>query len=77
LPGRRPATQTKEPAYRYEDEDQSQTGLKTGQRVRHPMFGFGTIVAVDGADADMKVVVRFASVGQKKLVARFAKLEPA
>jgi DNA helicase-2/ATP-dependent DNA helicase PcrA len=77
LPGRRPAAQPREPAYRYEDEDQSQSGLRAGQRVRHPMFGFGTVVAVDGADADMKVVVRFASVGQKKLVARFAKLEPA
>ena len=77
LPGRRPAREPRVHEYRAEDEDQSQTGFRPGQRVRHPMFGFGTIVAVDGADADAKVVVRFAAVGQKKLMARFAKLEPA
>jgi DNA helicase-2/ATP-dependent DNA helicase PcrA len=77
LPGRRPAPEPRVHEYRYEDEDQSQTGFRPGQRVRHPMFGFGTIVAVDAADGDTKVVVRFAAAGQKKLMARFAKLEPA
>ena len=33
--------------------------------------------AHEGGDADTKLIVRFASVGQKKLVARFANLTPA
>jgi len=65
------------PAYRYEDEDQSQPGLRLGMRVRHPMFGLGTVVAVEPAVDDMKVTVRFASVGSKRLLARYARLEPA
>jgi hypothetical protein len=32
---------------------------------------------VEGGDDDLKIVVRFASVGTKKLVARFARLQPA
>jgi DNA helicase-2/ATP-dependent DNA helicase PcrA len=64
-----------------EDEDQSVPasagGYKAGLRVRHPQFGVGTILAVDGGDTDTKLIVRFASVGQKKLMARFANLVPA
>jgi DNA helicase-2/ATP-dependent DNA helicase PcrA len=63
-----------------EDEDQSVSatgGYKAGLRVRHAQFGVGTIIAVEGGDADLKLIVRFASVGQKKLMARFANLEPA
>jgi DNA helicase-2/ATP-dependent DNA helicase PcrA len=67
-----------EPAYAYEDEDQS-TGmaLKLGMRVRHPQFGVGTVLSVEALDDDTKLVVRFAAVGQKTLRARYAKLEPA
>ncbi len=64
-----------------EDEDQSAPtaagGYKAGLRVRHPQFGVGTVIAVEGGDADLKLIVRFASVGQKKLMARFANLTPA
>ena len=64
--------------YSYEDEDQSvPTGLKPGLRVRHPQFGVGTIVSVEPLDDDTKLVVRFNSVGQKTLRAKFAKLEVA
>jgi DNA helicase-2/ATP-dependent DNA helicase PcrA len=66
------------PAYAYEDEDQSvPSGMKPGVRVRHPQFGLGTIVTVEPLDDDTKLVVRFASVGQKTLRARYAKLEVA
>jgi DNA helicase-2/ATP-dependent DNA helicase PcrA len=64
--------------YAYEDEDQSLLGeMKEGTRVRHPKFGVGTIVSVEPLDDDVKLVVRFLSVGQKTLRARFAKLEMA
>ena len=66
-----------EESYRYEDEDQSVTGVRVGMRVRHAQFGVGTVLAVEEHTDDYKITVRFNSVGQKKLLAKFAKLEPA
>ena len=68
-----------EPApFAYEDEDQSASvGLRPGARVRHPTFGAGTVLSVEPLDGDAKLVVRFSSVGQKTLRAKFAKLEMA
>jgi DNA helicase-2/ATP-dependent DNA helicase PcrA len=61
-----------------EDEDQSgRGGLRAGSRVRHPMFGVGTVHSVEDLDDDVKVVVTFASVGRKTLRAKYAKLQPA
>jgi DNA helicase-2/ATP-dependent DNA helicase PcrA len=51
--------------------------MKEGRRVKHPKFGLGTIVSVEPLDDDVKLVVRFLSVGQKTLRAKFAKLEMA
>jgi DNA helicase-2/ATP-dependent DNA helicase PcrA len=64
--------------YAAEDEDQSgRGGLRAGGKVRHPMFGLGTVVSVEELDDDLKVVVKFGSVGQKTLRAKYAKLELA
>ena len=66
------------PAYSYEDEDQtSGAGLRPGMRVRHPQFGVGTVLSVEEHTDDLKITVRFNSVGPKKLLAKFAKLTPA
>ncbi len=66
------------PTYAYEDEDQSvPSGLKPGLKVRHPQFGLGTVMSVEPLDDDTKLVVRFNTVGQKTLRAKFAKLEVA
>ncbi len=46
-----------------------------GQRVRHPLFGVGTVLRIDGAGDELKLTVSFPGVGAKKLVARFAGLE--
>ena len=61
-----------------EDEDQSRpaTGFSLGMRVRHPQFGAGQVIGVEPHGDDVKVTVRFASVGAKRLLARYAKLEP-
>jgi DNA helicase-2/ATP-dependent DNA helicase PcrA len=65
-------------SYSYEDEDQSTpSGLKPGLRVKHPQFGVGTVLSVEPLDDDTKLVVRFNTVGQKTLRAKFAKLEVA
>jgi ATP-dependent DNA helicase UvrD/PcrA len=65
-----------EPDYSYADEDQSiPSGLHPGVRVRHPQFGVGTVLAVEQLDDDVKLLVRFNTVGQKTLRAKYAKLE--
>jgi ATP-dependent DNA helicase UvrD/PcrA len=63
--------------YKYEEEDQSIQGLRSGMRVRHAQFGVGTIVSVEEHNDDMKITVRFNLVGVKKLLAKYAKLEQA
>ncbi|HVR70821.1 MAG TPA: UvrD-helicase domain-containing protein [Vicinamibacteria bacterium] len=50
-------------------------GLRAGARVRHPLFGVGTVLRADGGGEDLKLTVSFAGVGAKRLVARFAGLE--
>ena len=50
--------------------------LQPGARVRHPLFGVGTVVRSEGSGTELKVTVSFATTGAKKLVARFAGLEP-
>ena len=75
--GYRQRPRTGEPTYVYEDEDQSASGgFRSGMRVRHATFGIGTVTSVEPLDDDVKLVVRFISVGPKTLRARFAKLEP-
>ena len=80
--GRRPdrwrEDQPAQATYAYEDEDQSApTALRLGMRVRHPQFGVGTVIAVESYNDDEKITVRFLTVGQKKLLAKYARLEPA
>ena len=64
------------PSYTYEDEDQSRSrSLEAGMRVRHAQFGVGTVVSVEPMAGDLKLVVRFANVGAKRLIAKYAKLQ--
>ena len=66
-----------ERTFSYENEDQSSSGLRSGMRVKHRQFGTGTVIEVEEHGDDYKVTVRFPAVGVKKLLARFAGLEPA
>ncbi len=52
-------------------------GLRVGARVRHQSFGVGTVVQVEGRGDQQKVTVLFARAGRKKLMVKFAGLEPA
>lgn len=56
--------------------DVPDTGFQLGQAVRHPMFGEGVIVNFEGAGAQARVQINFASEGSKWLMLSFAKLEP-
>jgi DNA helicase II / ATP-dependent DNA helicase PcrA len=53
------------------------SGIAPGRKVRHGQFGVGTVMSVEELDDDMKLVVRFTSVGTKTLRAKYAKLELA
>ena len=81
--GRRPAaanhSRESEPrAFSYESEDQSaRAGVRIGMRVRHRVFGVGTVLAIEEQSDDFKLTVRFNAAGTKKLLAKYAGLEPA
>jgi DNA helicase-2/ATP-dependent DNA helicase PcrA len=46
-----------------------------GRKVRHPDYGVGTIVGVEGEEEDRRLSVSFPGRGTKKFVERFAQLE--
>jgi DNA helicase-2/ATP-dependent DNA helicase PcrA len=76
--GRGSRSSEEAPSYSYEDEDQSAGGrIRPGMRVRHAQFGVGNVISVEEHNDDLKITVRFNSVGVKKLLAKFAKLTPA
>lgn len=45
-----------------------------GERVRHNVFGDGTVISVKKISNDAMLEVAFDSVGTKKLMANFAKI---
>lgn len=51
--------------------------LRIGSRVRHARFGVGTVRRLEGAGDKQKVTVYFNRFGPKKLLLKFAGLEPA
>ncbi len=46
-----------------------------GQKVRHPEYGVGTVVGVDGDDEDRRLSVSFPGRGTKKFIERYAQLQ--
>lgn len=70
-------------SYFYDDEpkknDYSQipedNTFQVGEKVSHPHFGEGKIIAIFGSGESTKLTVDFHSVGRKQLMAQFAKLE--
>ena len=65
--------------YEYAQAEYDEGGgeIPKGMRVRHPVFGFGTVVETSGSGPAQKLRIRFDRVGMKTLVTRFANLEPA
>jgi DNA helicase-2/ATP-dependent DNA helicase PcrA len=48
-----------------------------GRKVRHPEYGVGTIVGVEGDEDDRRLSVSFPGRGTKKFIERYAQLQPA
>jgi DNA helicase-2/ATP-dependent DNA helicase PcrA len=75
----RPAWARERPAAATSDAPPAATvddaAIRPGIKVRHPLFGVGTVLRREGEGADFKVTVSFPGVGAKKLVARYAGLE--
>ena len=46
-----------------------------GQKVRHPEYGVGTVVGVEGEEDDRRVSVSFPGRGTKKFIERYAQLQ--
>jgi len=58
-------------------EPTGKRGFRPGQKVRHPKYGEGTVYQREGEGEDAKITVQFPRFGLKKLVEKFAQLEPA
>jgi DNA helicase-2/ATP-dependent DNA helicase PcrA len=58
-----------------EEMNQDLPRFVKGEGVSHPTFGSGTVLEVSGFGPELKVTVKFESVGVKKLLARYADLE--
>ncbi|MDT8442746.1 MAG: UvrD-helicase domain-containing protein [Desulfuromonadales bacterium] len=55
----------------------AEEGLRIGLQVRHIKFGVGTVRRIEGQGDNQKVTVYFHRFGPKKLLVKFAGLEPA
>jgi DNA helicase-2/ATP-dependent DNA helicase PcrA len=52
------------------------SGFRRGSKVRHPEYGTGVVLTIEGSGDAEKVVVYFDHAGRKKFVARYANLSP-
>ena len=55
-------------------ESSDTSGLKSGMRVEHPKFGYGTVTEMDRDGSNPKAKVEFENFGMKTLLLTFAKL---
>ena len=52
------------------------SGFRRGSKVRHPEYGPGVVLTIEGSGDAEKLTVYFDRAGRKKFVARFANLTP-
>ncbi|HEY8449034.1 MAG TPA: UvrD-helicase domain-containing protein [Bacillota bacterium] len=50
---------------------------RAGEQVRHPKWGVGTVVGLKGDGGDAEIAIAFPGAGVKRVIARYARLEPA
>jgi len=68
-------TSVSQPTARRQPEQQAAPTLRVGQRVKHPMFGMGTVSAISGGGQNEKATVLFDNGNRKQLMVAFARLE--
>jgi len=76
-PSRAPVTPRPSQRYTQQPAQRSSKDPLIGTRVRHPKYGIGTVIEIDGEGEDRKLVVSFQDYGPKKLVERYANLQLA
>ena len=52
------------------------SGFRRGSKVRHPEYGPGVVLTIEGSGDAEKLTVYFDRAGRKKFVARYANLSP-
>ena len=57
------------------DDSISLGNFTAGTKVIHKKFGEGIIISAEPEDDDLKLDINFEKVGNKRLMAKFAKLE--
>ncbi|OFV95749.1 MAG: hypothetical protein A3H28_00685 [Acidobacteria bacterium RIFCSPLOWO2_02_FULL_61_28] len=67
MPGARPEPRIRKPL--------TGAGLAPGNRVKHPKFGYGTVLRSEGKGEETKLTISFPGFGMKKLMAKYADLE--
>ena len=72
---RSPARPQKQPSFGRSASRRSDGNPLLGQKVRHPEYGIGTIVGVEGDDDDRRLSVSFPGRGTRKFVERYAQLQ--
>ncbi|AKS40548.1 DNA helicase II [Wenzhouxiangella marina] len=71
----RPGRPRVAPAQSHGGAPQDAEGLSLGTTVRHPRFGLGTVVTIEGQGANARIQINFESAGSKWLVLGYASLE--
>jgi DNA helicase-2/ATP-dependent DNA helicase PcrA len=59
----------------YENESQERENMEIGRLVRHPQFGLGEILAIDGKGENLKLTIEFEKVGVKKILVKYGHLQ--
>lgn len=72
----RRSTYTPRPAMKRTPPPPTASGFRRGARVKHPEYGSGVVLTIEGSGEDERLTVYFDRAGRKKFVARFANLIP-
>ena len=64
-------------SYSQDTGDDGNSGIRKGMRVRHAVFGLGTIQGSRGEGMNTKIDIRFDKAGMKTIMVKYANLEPA
>lgn len=72
----RPVSSSPLPAMKRTPPPPSASGFKRGAKVRHPEYGTGIVLSIEGSGDTERLTIHFERAGRKKFLARFANLSP-